>query len=182
MNKAKVSMRNAKERRAGKDVTKSRLGRYTENIVESALRYYENSGEAVVKHIPTPVRITKTKGKYVEGIKGKGLFVDYQGTLRGGTSVVFDAKSTKSKTSFPLANIPLHQLNYMRAHGRMGAESFVIIHFTTLERFFRIDWDELWDRVELSNIPGERKSIPISEFEEKYEEIQTEGGILRLFG
>ena len=60
--------------------------------------------------------------------------VDYKGMIKQAngkaTGIAFDAKETKSKTSFPLKNIESHQLEYLKYVDMVGGESYFLIHFT----------------------------------------------------
>ncbi len=59
--------------------------------------------------------------------------VDYKGMVKQAngraTGIAFDAKETKSKTSFPLKNIEAHQLEYLRYVTMIGGEAYFLIHF-----------------------------------------------------
>jgi len=74
-------------------------------------------------------------------ISPKGLIplkstVDYKGMVKEGDKAIgiaFDAKETKSKTSFPLGNIEGHQIEYLRYVKEVGGKAFFLIHFTSID-------------------------------------------------
>lgn len=81
--------------------------------------------------------------------------------------IAFDAKETLSKTSFPLANIHQHQLEYLKLWTEIGGVGFFLIHFKTVhadEAFVTpIDIvDRYW------NDTTGRRSIPYSDFKPEW--------------
>lgn len=77
--------------------------------------------------------------------------------------IAFEAKETLSHTSFPLANIHQHQLEYLKLWTHIGGDGFFLIHFKELypDQAF-ITPVELIDSYWNSN---KRKSIPIADFD-----------------
>ena len=77
--------------------------------------------------------------------------------------IAFEAKETLSRTSFPLANIHQHQLEYLKLWTHIGGDGFFIVHFKELypDQAF-ITPVELIDSYWNSN---KRKSIPITDFD-----------------
>jgi recombination protein U len=82
--------------------------------------------EALILKVPVPILYTN-KGMIV-----KQSTVDYVGIIKGGTFVAYDAKETESKTSFPLANMEQHQIEYLRFVKNLGGLAFFLIHFKNL--------------------------------------------------
>ena len=60
---------------------------------------------------------------------------DYNGVWNG-HYIDFEAKETKSKTSFPLQNIHEHQMIHMKNVTKQKGIAFVIVKFSTLEPIF----------------------------------------------
>ena len=117
---------------------------------------YRKRKEALILKVPVPILYT-TKGLVVQQST-----VDYTGLVKGGKFVAFDAKETKNKTSFPLANIHEHQLNYLELVEELGGVAFFLIHFKEL-------YDDKAFFTPLSIVQkywygNERKSIPIKDF------------------
>ena len=75
----------------------------------------------------------------------------------------FEAKETKSHTSFPLNNIHVHQIKHLERIVKHGGIGFLIVRFTLLNKTFLLLYEDLFDF--LKN--NDRKSIPLSYFEDK---------------
>ena len=86
---------------------------------------------------------------------------DYNGVYKG-KYVDFEAKNTKSKTSFPLSNIEAHQIDHLKRVLKQGGIAFFIIQFELLNEVYLLDAQYVIDFYE----HGERKSIPYSVFKE----------------
>ena len=84
---------------------------------------YRKIYRALILKVEVPIIITR------KGLIAKQSTVDYTGTLKGGKSIAFDAKETRSKTSFPLANIEDHQLAYLIFQRALEGIAFFMIHF-----------------------------------------------------
>jgi recombination protein U len=84
-------------------------------------------GVADVRKIPTPVQVVK---RYQDGSSRgyeRSSTVDYSGTLAGGLSVCFDAKSTADERRVYWRSVKDHQLEYLTAHAELGAIAFVLV-------------------------------------------------------
>lgn len=96
--------------------------------------------------------------------------VDYKGMVKRGDCAIglaFDAKETKSTTSFPLSNIKSHQLEYLNYVGYVGGEAFFLIQFVSHDKdhgfltplhFINTYW----------NNPKGPKSIKYTAFDKKW--------------
>jgi len=121
---------------------------------------YRKDYEALILKVEVPIIITR------KGLVAKQSTVDYTGTLKGGKSIAFDAKETRSKTSFPLANIEDHQLAYLNFQQKLGGIAFFMIHFKTVYS------DKVFitpiSLVEKYRDEGIRKSIPFKIFKKEW--------------
>ena len=153
-----------------KPVSYAKRGMDLESLINEANKYYLDNDIAVIYKKPTPVEIKKVsyKGKteYIEGVLREKSTLDYTGVYKG-YYLDFDAKSSKSKTSFPLANIHKHQLIHIDRVLKHKGISFLIIEMN--DRFFILDGNVL---IKFVN-NNDRKSIP-------FEFIQKEGLEIKL--
>lgn len=153
-----------------KPVSYAKRGMDLESLINEANKYYLDNDIAVIYKKPTPVEIKKVsyKGKteYIEGVLREKSTLDYTGVYKG-YYLDFDAKSSKSKTSFPLANIHKHQLLHINRVLKHKGISFLIIEMN--DRFFILDGNVL---IKFVN-NNDRKSIP-------FEFIQKEGLEIKL--
>lgn len=140
-----------------KPVSYAKRGMDLENLINEANKYYLDNDIAVIYKKPTPVEIKKVsyKGKteYIEGVLREKSTLDYTGVYKG-YYLDFDAKSSKSKTSFPLANIHKHQMLHIERVLKHKGISFLIIEMN--DRFFILDGNVLMNFVN----NNDRKSIP----------------------
>ena len=117
---------------------------------------YKKNNKALILKIPVPILYTKN------GLVAQQSTVDFAGLIHGGQFIAFDAKETKSKTSFPLSNIHQHQLNYLEIVQNLGGISFFLVHFKELHA------DKAYitplSLVQFYWHGGSRKSLPISDF------------------
>jgi len=155
-------------------ITKSQLpashanrGQSLEQAINITNQAYRGKGLALINKVSTPIKkIRDYNGNMFLAVWERKSSVDYQGAYRG-RSVVFEAKSTKEATRFPLDNLAEHQIEYLRAAEQQGAIAFVLVEFVAhavtylLPALYVI---ECWDR----SLQGERKSIP-------HEAVQTFG-------
>lgn len=139
-----------------------------ENEINSTNEYYLNNNIAVIYKKPTPITITKVDypSRYDAVIK-EAYFktpstTDYNGIYKG-KYIDFEAKETKSKTSFSIYNIHQHQINHLERIINHGGIAFIIVRFTTLNKTFLLDAEKLIQYIGTYK----KKSIPISFFESK---------------
>lgn len=136
-------------------------GAFLERIIDMANNKYRNAGVADIRKVPTPVKITSTKGQMVTGRKEKATWVDYSGVYNG-RAIIFDAKQT-NETSFPLKNISLHQYELLKSWHEKGAGAFLLVYFSKEDKYFVFQFEDLqlaWERAKI----GGRKSISYKEF------------------
>lgn len=85
-----------------------RRGKALESSINKCNLKYRKDKLAIIQNINTPVLLTKA------GVVTKTSTVDYFGVCGpNGHAIAFDAKETKSKTSFPLKNIHDHQIVFL---------------------------------------------------------------------
>lgn len=144
-----------------------------EEDLEISNNYYISKDIAIVHKKPTPITISKVDyPSRKEAVIKEGYFktpstTDYNGIYKG-KYIDFEAKETKSKTSFPLKNIHNHQIKHLESIKKHGGIVFLIIRFSTLNKTYLLKIEDL-----LFFLNSSKKSIPLSFFEEKGFEIKT---------
>ncbi|MBR2678988.1 MAG: Holliday junction resolvase RecU [Bacilli bacterium] len=128
--------------------------------------YYRDIDKAYIYKKPTPIKVTKVDYPSRDKTVIKEAFytipstTDYNGIYKG-KYIDFEAKETKSKTSFSLNNIHNHQIEHLKNIERHGGIAFLIVRFTTLNNTYLLFIKDL-----VSFIDNEtRKSIPLEYFE-----------------
>ena len=143
-------------------------GMNLENDLNITNEYYRNMDKAYIYKKPTHVKIVNVdyQSRKLATIK-EAYFVepsttDYNGIYKG-KYIDFEAKETKSKTSFALDNIHPHQIVHLRNIMKHNGIAFLIIRFTNMDLTYLLMAKEFFDFID----NNERKSIPLSYFEEK---------------
>lgn len=113
-------------------------GHFFEGYICAACETYRNSGVAEIDKTPEPFRVTK---KHPGGIF-TGRFVslaqpDFQGTLRGGRSICFEAKYTTTG-QMRRSVLTQTQMKKLEAHEGAGAVTGVCIGIS--DKFYFLPW------------------------------------------
>lgn len=146
-------------------------GMALEDDINQANDYYREKGICLITKRPTPINVVKVDYSHGAIITNayfeKQSTTDYNGVYQG-KYIDFEAKNTKQKTSFPLANIPPQQIDHLKQVIYHNGIAFFIIRFEMLGRVFLIDAQYVIDFYEKS----ERKSLPFNIIEKEGVEIQ----------
>jgi len=145
----------------------SRRGMSLEDDLNKSNQFYLETDCANVHKKPTPITIvtvsypSRSKAKITEAYFRTPSTTDYNGVYRG-RAIDFEAKETKSKTSFTLSSVHEHQITHLRNVLRHGAIAFAIIRFTSLDLTYYVAAEKLIDFIDTT----QRSSIPLSWFKE----------------
>lgn len=154
-------------------------GKYLEEWVEQANQVYNHKGLAVITKIPTPWTVQRKKNSpYTKQYKISGAFpqkstVDFGGTASN-LSIWFDVKATASSTSFNLANIHKHQIEYLRKVAEQGGKAFILVHARELARTWVLWVDQLIKFMS----QFDRKSIPFDWLDANCETVEKGSGVI----
>ena len=147
-------------------------GMNLEEDINLSNEYYKDHGLCLITKRPTPINVVKvdySKGAIITNAYfEKQSTTDYNGVYMG-KDIDFEAKSTQSKTSFPLSNIPKQQIDHLKkviAHG--GIAFFVIEFVKNNEETYLIDASIIIDFYE----NRKRQSIP-------YNDIKNLGSLIK---
>lgn len=149
-------------------------GMTLESDINLTNKYYLDNDIALIYKKPTPIKVVKVKynkrinTQITEAYYETPSTTDYNGIYKG-KYIDFEAKESKSKTSFSLNNIHDHQVTHLIKVLEHGGISFLIIRFTTLNKTFILSTSKLIDFIKNYN----RKSIPLDYFE-KYGKLVIE--------
>ena len=139
-------------------------GMSLESLINDTNEYYLLNNKAVIYKKPTPIKIIKmdpNKKRITNAIFDKHSTTDYNGVYKG-KYIDFEAKSTKSKTSFNLNNFQSCQISHFRKILIQKAIAFVIIEFSTLEEFYILPAKKLIEFIDNEK----KKSIPLKYIKE----------------
>lgn len=157
----------------------SNRGLLFEEEINTSNAYYRETNRAIIYKKPTPLKIVKTgindKNKYCiqEAYFEQPSTTDYNGIYKG-RYIDFEAKETKNKTSFPLSNIHLHQIEHLCKIIEHGGIGFIIVNFKMLNEIYILD-----GKILKKYVDGVTSSIPLKTF--KQEGILVKQGyILRI--
>ena len=102
-------------------------GKQFESRIDDSFAYYAQKGYAIIEKTPEPMHPTKNlgNGKFIAYYE-KQAQPDYKGTIKGGRTVMFEAKFTAAD----------------RMHQALGARCFVIAGFSS-GMVYCVPWD-IW--------------------------------------
>lgn len=143
-------------------------GMTLENDLNETNEYYREEDIAIIYKKPTPIKIVKVDYPSRNEAKIKEAFftvpstTDYNGLYKG-FYIDYEAKETRSKTSFSLENIHPHQVKHLEKIYNHKGIAFLIIRFTTLNETYLLRIEDFLNYIN----DNDRKSIPIDYFKEK---------------
>ena len=109
------------------------LGIIFENTVKSICKIYEMNGLAVIEKTPEPMKVLKyIDGGRFEAVFEKSAQPDFKGTVKGGRTVVFDAKFTEGDR-IRYQSLSNHQRETLKKYSEIGAMSFILVGFANRE-------------------------------------------------
>lgn len=126
----------------------SNRGMTLEEDINTTNACYLQTNRAVIHKKPTPVQIVKVNypkrsaAVITEAYFKQASTTDYNGIYRQ-KYIDFEAKETKNKTLFPLANIHEHQIQHMESVMDHGGVCFVIIRFSIMDETYYLDAEKL---------------------------------------
>lgn len=147
---------NRKNKEAQTQAVNNHMGRgmSLEKDLNDSNSFYEVTQRALIHKKPTPIQVVKVEyparsaAKICEAYYKTPSTTDYNGIYRG-KPIDFEAKETKSKTSFPFKSIHVHQIEHLRKVLYHKGIGFFIIRFTSYGETYLVDaallismWDE----------------------------------------
>lgn len=144
-----------------------------ELVIEHACSVYAHKGIAMIEKTPEPLKMIRAgRGSEVVAVFEKKAQPDFQGTLQGGRSIVFEAKHTND-TNIKFDRITATQHKYLTKHELLGASVYIIISFN-FKRFFLVPYYHWVCLEEALN----KKSVNVQDLKEY--EIDLERGFLNF--
>ncbi|MFC3014776.1 Holliday junction resolvase RecU [Virgibacillus litoralis] len=171
MNYPNGKKNNVKQQSSDPKLGFSNRGMTLEDDINATNTYYLDRDKAIIHKKPTPVQIVnvhypkRSAAVITEGYFKQASTTDYNGIYKH-KYVDFEAKETKNKTRFPLANIHEHQIKHMKSIIDHGGVSFLIIRFAVYNETYYMPAESfipLWDK----QFNGGKKSIPYETIREK---------------
>ena len=144
--------------------TSNKIGSIFESKLIKVFEQYRKEGKAYIIKVPSEVTIIRHGAKIVNAIhRQKSDCLDFIGLMPNGKGIIFEAKTTKNKTSFPLSNIQDYQ--YKLADELLGyvKSVFYIVEFRELNEIYLVHSNNIKEFID----NNERKSIPISWFRDE---------------
>lgn len=123
----------------GKRLSAANRGMDFEADINQSCLYYEEKGVALITKRPTPINVVKVD--YSHGAKITNAYfekqstTDYNGVYQG-RYLDFEAKETKSKTSFPISNIAPQQVAHLEKVEKNGGFAFFLIHLSQTDETY----------------------------------------------
>lgn len=142
-------------------------GSQFEKVINRVNEKYRELRLALIQKIPTPIKPVEIDDDrhitlaYFE----KKSTVDYIGVVQS-FAVCFDAKECSSET-FQMSNVHEHQFQFMEDFEKQGGIAFLLIHFSTVDRYYYMTFFELKRFYERA-ASGEKKSVQLSELDPEW--------------
>lgn len=165
-----------KKRKNKKNSTHGNRGMSLEEDINLTNKQYLNDDVAVIHKKPTPIQVVnvdypkRSAAKITEAYYRRSSTTDYNGVYKG-YYLDFEAKETRSKTSFPLNNFHEHQIKHMTQANKHGGICFTIVRFSKLDEIYLLPAHFLFKWWEQQFENDGRKSIPIAAIKEESYEI-----------
>lgn len=117
-------------------------GKEFEKRIDEAFAYCRSKGSALIDKTPEPTKVIKRLdgGKFIAVIEHKAQ-PDYKGTLKGGRSVMFEAKYTSSDR-IQASRVTDTQADYLTKAAALGAHCYILAGFKS-GGVYKIPW-EIW--------------------------------------
>lgn len=158
-----IKNNNSNPNKKKKNFSCGNRGMDLEGDIDISNDYYKSHGDCLITKRPTPINVVKvdySKGAIITNAYfEKPSTTDYNGVYLG-RYIDFEAKSTRLKTSFPLSNISIHQIEHLKQVLKHNGIAFFIIEFSSLDEVYLLDAKYVIDYYE----HGERRSIPYNAF------------------
>jgi recombination protein U len=155
------------------------VGEHFEQYIKAACEFYKMKDLAYVEKTPEPFKVTgKRTGPYGNGLIFEGHFEkpaqpDFKGTLKGGRSIVFEAKTSQGDRILQ-SKVTEEQVNALEFHHNLGALCYVFVAMGMRDAF-RVPW-EVWQN--MKSLYG-RKYMTFRELEPFT--LTQKNGIILLF-
>lgn len=144
----------------------SNRGMSLEADLNSTNQYYLDLKKANIHKKPTPIQVVhvdypqRSAAKIDEAYFQTPSTTDYNGVYKG-RALDFEAKETRSKTSFPFASIHKHQIEHLEDVINHGAIAFLIIRFSAFDETYYVKASDV-----IKLYYGKRRSLPYTWFKD----------------
>lgn len=147
-----------------------------EQQIEIACEVYRRVGLADIQKTPEPVKPLRPMGdgRFLAVYTAKAQ-ADFKGTLRGGRSILFEAKSTSTER-MEQSRVTAQQSDQLERAYRLGAEVFILCQFCG-NGVYRVPWS-FWREMKAK---AGRKYITAADVKEFEIEVNR-NGILAFLG
>lgn len=156
------------------------LGESFEAQILTACEYYRSICHAEIDKTPEPIKVISGRHQNPSGcwsfeaVFTKQAQPDFQGTLCGGGSVVFEAKAT-DKDRIMQSAVTEEQARALESHANMGALAFVLVCLRG-RAVYRVMWEDWQNMKELFG----HKYMTAVELEPY--RVQLRRGVIRFLG
>ena len=151
-------------------------GSTLEELINLTNEKYMMNNLALIQKIPTPIKpieIDNSTRHITLAYFEQKSTVDYIGVVQS-VPVCFDAKECAG-TSFSLANVHEHQIEFMKRFEQQQGVAFLLIYFSKMNVYYYLKFSKLYEYYERAKNGG-RKSICYEELEPAYQ-IDEHGGV-----
>lgn len=114
-------------------------GKAFEDLLDKTFAYYSEKGFAQIEKTPEPMKVIRSigQGRFL-ACYTKGAQPDYKGTIKGGRTVMFEAKYT-DKDRIDQDRVKEDQAAYLTQADELGARCYVLCGYAT-GNVYRVPW------------------------------------------
>lgn len=114
-------------------------GKAFEELLDRTFAYYSSKGFAQIDKTPEPMKPIRSmgNGKFLACFTKKAQ-ADYKGTIKGGRTVIFEAKYTEADRILQNA-VDDNESEYLDAHDALGARCYVVCGYSS-GKVYRVPW------------------------------------------
>lgn len=149
-----------------------------EGVIDASNDYYKEKGIALIRKIPTPVKVLKIgdKGNIEKGFYEKKSALDFNGLLKGGVHIDFDTKETSLKTMFKFSLVHEHQKEYIKEVEALGGISFILVNFKLHDECYLLRYKDVKEYLEYNK---GKSSIEYTYFRDKLKHHRVEKRVFK---
>lgn len=141
-------------------------GKALEELIKYQNQLYKARKISNIQKISTPWVVVRNGKDIISAYPEEKSTLDFRGTVRGGTSVSFDAKESEVEQGLPLKHIEPHQIEYIRLAIELGEVAFILCYIKPLDNHYIIPGEtavQRWDTWQANKGKRGYNTIPTDE-------------------
>ena len=165
----KINYPNKKNSQNRKNNVPQGRGNSLETDINITNKIYAREKICFVYKKPVPIKILKVENKVIKNASFESKSTtDYNGVIKNGLYIDFEAKETRNKTLLPIANIHNHQIEHLKNVVEIGGFAFLLIRFASTTGTYLYEATRLLKLIERNNKSITKKELEMNGFYIEY--------------